>query len=78
MQPSQPGPTSFRELIALWPTPGILAADIGRSRNTVTSWVRRNSVPSNAWSDLVNSAARNGIKGVSIEAIAKLITAARP
>ncbi len=63
----------FAGLIALWPTIKDLARDLAVPYPTVNAWVQRNSIPSSRWASMIASAKRFGIKGVTLELMAKLV-----
>jgi hypothetical protein len=41
--------TSFRSIIALWPSREAMAADVGAPVTAVTKWGQRNSIPADWW-----------------------------
>ncbi|HXJ02900.1 MAG TPA: hypothetical protein VNH44_16895 [Micropepsaceae bacterium] len=41
--------TSFRSIIALWPSREAMAADVGAPVTAVTKWGQRNNIPSDWW-----------------------------
>jgi hypothetical protein len=70
-------PTSFRELIDLWPHPsiGTVAEDLGVPYGTVQVMRHRDSIASEHWASLVDGARRRRFEGwrtVTIELLARL------
>lgn len=49
-----------------------LADALGRPEGTVSSWKTRNSIPPEVWSAVVAEAKRRGIKGVSLDLLARM------
>jgi hypothetical protein len=64
-------PSSFREIIDLWPSPDDLAAEIEAGRWTVSKWRTRNSIPAEWWHRLV-STERAKASGVTTDLLAGL------
>lgn len=70
-------PSSFRELIDLWPHPsiGAVAEDLGVPYGTVQVMRHRDSIASEHWAALVDGARRRRFEGwrtVTIEMLARL------
>lgn len=51
---------TFRDIIALWPTPEVLAAEIGEKAWTVRKWKQRDSIPASRWLTVANAARAKG------------------
>jgi hypothetical protein len=64
--------TTFRDIIAQWPSLGDFAADLGVSYNTAKQMRFRNSIAPFHWPALVEAAERRGISGVTLDVIARL------
>lgn len=62
---------SIAEIVALWTSPEALANSIGAKADTVRKWRARGSIPIRWWPQIVSAARRAGIKGVSLETLAK-------
>lgn len=61
------------ELLNRWPTGTVLAADLGlRSRTHVACFKIRGRIPRAYWHDLVASARKHGIPGVSIDLLKEM------
>lgn len=52
---------TFREIIALWRTPDVLADEIGVKRETVRKWRFRNAIPPAKWLAVIGAANAKGI-----------------
>lgn len=63
---------TFQELIGQWPTKSELAKDCGVEYGVAHQWDRRNSIPAEYWSNVVSSAKRRGIQGVSLKVLQTL------
>lgn len=70
--------SDFRTIINLWPSLGAFADDIGVSYVTAQVAKHRNSVSPAYWQAMVASAKRRGIKGVTLDKLAKIRSARRP
>lgn len=55
------------DIINRWPSLGEFAADLSIAYGTAKAMRRRGSIPSEYWPGVVQSAARRGIAGVSLE-----------
>jgi hypothetical protein len=64
-------PTSFRSIIALWPTQEALALDVGASHDAVRKWAQRGFIPSEWWTSLLGTT-RARQAGVNADLLAKL------
>lgn len=63
--------STFRDIIALWPSPGEMAVAIGAARATGRKWAQRDNIPSEWWSlILATSIAREA--GLTAEMLAGL------
>lgn len=65
-------------MIDLWPSVSVFAADIGISERHGQVMRFRASVPPDYWPRMVSAAKRRGIKGVSLDKIAKIRSLRRP
>ena len=50
-------PSSFRDIIDLWPTRSALASEIGEQYGTVHQWHLNDSIPGRAFAAIVRAAA---------------------
>lgn len=50
------------EIIALWPSVGEFAKDVGQKETTCRGWKLRNSIPVKYWRKIVDSAKRKGFE----------------
>lgn len=64
---------NHRTIISFWPDTDALASDLRLSENTVIGWRFRNRIPPQYWTEVVLSARRRGIVGVTFETLAKAI-----
>jgi hypothetical protein len=48
-------PSSFRDIIDLWPSPDEMAAELEAGRWTVPKWKTRNSIPAEWWQRLLKT-----------------------
>lgn len=64
----------FDQIIRLWPEPSAatLARDIGRPQSRVRAWRFRDSIPAEAWPDIVAAAVDRRIAGVTYEVLAAI------
>lgn len=62
----------FRALISAWPSLRSFAEDIGVAYVTAQLMKHRNSISPDYWPDVVACAARRGIRGVTIETLARM------
>jgi hypothetical protein len=60
------------DIIALWPSAGALARELGLPYQTVAAWKARGSIPAAHWRALVSAAKRSGYYGVDLEALANM------
>jgi hypothetical protein len=51
-------PTSFRDVINIWPSLEHLADDVGEEYQTIQKWRWRNSIPPHYWARLLKAARR--------------------
>jgi hypothetical protein len=63
---------SPKALLGLWPSPEVLAGDIGASVSAIRKWAQRGSIPAEYWTALVGAACGRGIPGVTLEALAEM------
>ena len=75
MDSEKPLPTTFAEVIELWPTAVDLANDIGQKEVTVRQWKRR-GIPAEYWTAIVQAAERRNFTQVTYEMLARLAAAA--
>jgi len=76
MQEPSP-PTSFREVLQLWPRISDAAQEIGYPYERVSQWAKRNSIPPEYWPDVIRAAAARGFKYVSLPILVELAAAAK-
>ena len=63
---------SFRDVIALWPSPDVMASDVGAPVTAVRKWWQRDRIPAEWWhSVLASDVARSA--EISAEALAAII-----
>lgn len=48
------------DIFAIWPSPSALATDIRQKPDTVFRWTKRKRIPEDAWSEVIEAAARRG------------------
>jgi hypothetical protein len=65
---------TFADVIDKFPSAEALATEIGEKGVTVRAWRQRKSVPPRYWSAIANAAQRNGIEGVTVEALCSIAT----
>jgi len=63
---------TISDILGLWPSRSELAADLAEKYVTVSAWGARNSIPADRWMEMVASAKRRGIKGVTFDVLARL------
>ena len=71
MQEPSP-PTSFRDVLRLWPRISDAAQDLDLPYERVSQWAKRNSIPPEYWPDLIRAAAARGYKYVSLPILVEL------
>lgn len=64
---------SFNDILAAWPSPEALGADIGVDPKLIAVWKHRNRIPSAHWAVLVAAAEKCGIKGVTFQGLVELV-----
>ena len=64
--------SSFADVIDLWPSAEALAGDIGVRPGLPPVWKHRRAIPSKHWLAVAEAAARRGIAGVTVDALAAL------
>jgi hypothetical protein len=47
---------TFRDVIALWPTPDVMADDLGHSHFAVRQWKTRDRIPAEWWLRVIAAA----------------------
>ena len=70
--------TSFRSIIAKWPSLAEFARDLGVSENTAKQMRTRDSIGIEHWQNLLASAKRRKIRGVTVEVLARLKMDGKP
>lgn len=70
-------PSSFREVIDLWPQIADLARDLDEPYETVNQWKKRDSVPAWAHSRVVRAAHTRGFKQITHELLDDLAASRR-
>lgn len=51
--------------------PGVIASAINRKYTTVSSWHARQSIPVDAWPELIALANGNGVEGITYQTLAE-------
>jgi len=64
--------TSFKDLIARWPTLAEFHRAVGVPYQRARKWRDRNSIPPAYWSAVITACRNEGYKDVSFEALAEL------
>lgn len=64
--------SSFRDVIARWPTTRAFARDAGCSPTLVRQWRHREFVPAQYWPRIVEGAAKRGIPLIDASLLAEL------
>lgn len=62
---------TFRSIIALWPSPDAMAADIGAGPSAVRKWSQRNRIPEEWWRTVLD-APRVRDAGITADTLATL------
>jgi len=64
----------FDDIIRLWPEPSAatLARDINRKLVTVRVWRNRDSIPADAWPDIVDAGQRRNLAQVTLATLAAI------
>ena len=52
--------TSFRDIIALWPTMVVLADEISVPHSIVLKWKQNDTIPAKYWQRIISSALKRG------------------
>lgn len=68
--------TTFREVIDLWPSPAILAKEIGRKRFAVAKWRNRDSIPASDWVAICEAGKARGFE-LDVERLAQIAAGKR-
>lgn len=63
---------SFRDVIDLWGPRGEMAADLGNSPVTISSWWQRDSIRAEWFCSVVAAAQKRGFDGVTVDLLAQL------
>jgi len=63
---------TFRDIIDLWPTPDVLATEIGENVWTVRKWKQRGRIPASRWIAVANAARAKG-NLITAEQMAKMV-----
>lgn len=71
-------PTSFVEVIALWPKPRVLAAEINKRPGTVRQWKGRNSIDPVHHAVVVDAAIKRGHAHITLQLLEGLYKARWP
>lgn len=66
---------SFKDIIAIWPSPDVMAAELGAKSETVRKWRQRDSIPADWWTAIIDAAQTRGAT-ISADMLASF--AARP
>lgn len=74
----QSTPASFAEVIALWPRPRVLAAEINKRPGTIRQWKGRNSIDPVHFQEVAAAAAKWGHTVVTIQLLQDLYRARYP
>jgi len=53
---------TFRDIIETWPTPDVLATEVGANAEAVRKWRQRDSIPAEWWLPVVNAGKARGIR----------------
>lgn len=69
-------PSSFAEVISLWPSTVEMARDLSVKEVTVRAW-RARGIPGSYWLPIAQKAAERGIANVTVERLAFLGSPAR-
>lgn len=71
-------PANHKPIIDLWPGPTSLAADLGSTLMVARGIRARGWIPDWYWWDLVKIAEQRGMRGVSLERLAKISSSRKP
>jgi hypothetical protein len=71
--------STFREVVALWPSPDALASDLGAGVAAARKWSHRNSIPAEWWLPLLRTdvARKAGLTADDLAALAAARNEAR-
>jgi hypothetical protein len=67
-----PDMQTFNEIIDAFPSAKDLASDLGEKPTLIAVWKHRDSIPVARWLEVVAAADRRGIRGVTLEALARI------
>lgn len=62
----------FKDVIDSWPSRREMAEDLIVRVKRINNWHERNSIPSTHWMQIVSSADKRGIQGVTLEVLADI------
>lgn len=65
---------THRQIIEAWPDRMALAKDVGVGYETAKKWHQRNSIPPEKWREVVRSAIKRDIDGISLDLLAEIRT----
>lgn len=63
---------TFSEIIDLWPTRRLLAADLDVTPEAVSRMHKRNSVHHSHWDNMEKSAEKHGIEGITYKLLSRV------
>lgn len=69
---------SYKAVIDAWADRAAFAADLGIKPSLANVWFHRDSLPSEHWNRVVSMATERGIKGVTLELLARLAAEKKP
>lgn len=65
---------THRQIIDAWPDRVTFAKRMGVKYETVKKWHQRNSIPPEKWRDVVRSAVKDDIDGITLDLLAEIRT----
>lgn len=68
--------TTFRDVVALWPSPDALAAEIGAGTAAVRKWPQRDNIPAEWWLPILKTGKAQKA-GLTADALAGLASRER-
>lgn len=64
---------SFRQVVDLWPSPEILASELGATAFAVRKWKQRDSIPSDWWLGVIEASKKLTLESpITVEFLAEL------
>lgn len=63
-------PSTFAEVVSMWPTAVDLAQDLGILEGTARAWRARNAIPPAYWQEIALAAEKRGFTDVTVELLA--------